>query len=193
MYVNWSDPNTVFSVTPVGTFVKVWNIKTQSLRKKIMLDGIFSSEILPLDDQHLMLWDTSKSSLFVLCYVTGKIVRQIEGMCDTPSSVHANTWVHVKKTSEVVTLAKSKNKLQLHNWKTGRYHSVKSVCIRSFTGPYFPVFGLNTERCSVSVRIQSESRKIRTRKTPNMDTFHAVFTSHLMGESLFRVTHSNRT
>ena len=193
MYVNWSDPNTVFSVTPVGTFVKVWNIKTQSLRKKIMLDGIVSSEILPLDDQHLMLWDTSKSSLFVLCYVTGKIVRQIEGMCDTPSSVHANTWVHVKKTSEVVTLAKSKNKLQLHNWKTGRYHSVKSVCIRSFTGPYFPVFGLNTERCSVSVRIQSESRKIRTRKTPNMDTFHAVFTSHLVGESLFRVTYSNRT
>ena len=192
MYVNWSDPNTVFSVTPVDTFVKVWDIKTQSLRKKIMLDGIFSHDILPLDDQHLMLWDHSKTSLFVLCYVTGKIVRQIEGMCG-PSSVPANPWVHVKKTSEVVTLAKSKNKLQLHNWKTGRCHSVKSVCIRSFTGPYFPVFGLNTERCSVSVRIQSESRKIRTRKTPNMDTFHAVFTSHLVGESLVRVTHSNRT
>ena len=192
MYVNWSDPNTVFSVTPVDTFVKVWDIKTQSLRKKIMLDGIFSHDILPLDDQHLMLWDHSKTSLFVLCYVTGKIVRQIEGMCG-PSSVPANPWVHVKKTSEVVTLAKSKNKLQLHNWKTGRCHSVKSVCIRSFTGPYFPVFGLNTERCSVSVRIQSESRKIRTRKTPNMDTFHAVFTSHLVGESLFRVTYSNRT
>ena len=28
---------------------------------------------------------------------------------------------------------------------------------------------------SVSLRIQPECRKIRTRKTPNMDTFHTVF------------------
>ena len=34
---------------------------------------------------------------------------------------------------------------------------VKSVRIRSFSGPYFPAFGLNTERYSVSLRIQSES------------------------------------
>ena len=151
MYLNWSDPNTVFSVTPVDTFVKVWNIKTQSLEKKIMLDGIFSSDILPLDDHHLMLWDYSKTSLFVISYITGKIVRQIEGMCDTPSSIHANTWVHVKETSEVVTLTKSKNELQLHNWKTGRYHCVKRVRIRSFYRPYFPVFRLNMETYSVRI------------------------------------------
>ena len=30
------------------------------------------------------------------------------------------------------------------------------------SGPYFPVFGLNTEIYSVDVRIQSEYRKIRT-------------------------------
>ena len=35
-----------------------------------------------------------------------------------------------------------------------------------FSGPYFPAFGLNTERYRVE--------KIRTRKTPNMDTFQAV-------------------
>ena len=35
-------------------------------------------------------------------------------------------------------------------------HHVKSVRIRSYSGPYFPVFGLNTERYSVSLRIQSE-------------------------------------
>ena len=29
------------------------------------------------------------------------------------------------------------------------------------SGPYFPVFGLNTERYGVSLRIQSECRKIR--------------------------------
>ena len=50
-------------------------------------------------------------------------------------------------------------------------HCVKSVCIRNFSGPYFPVFGLNTEKYEVSLRIQSECGKTRTRKTPNTDTF----------------------
>ena len=52
-----------------------------------------------------------------------------------------------------------------------------SLHIRIFSGPYFPAFGLNTERCEVSPRIQSECGKIRTRKTANTDTFHAVFDS----------------
>ena len=39
-----------------------------------------------------------------------------------------------------------------------------------FSGPYFFIFGLNTE----SVRIQSKYRKIRTRKNSVLDTFHAV-------------------
>ena len=52
---------------------------------------------------------------------------------------------------------------------------VKSVRIRSASGPYFPAFRLNTERYySVSLRIQSEWEKIRTRKTSNTDTFHVV-------------------
>ena len=55
------------------------------------------------------------------------------------------------------------------------YHCVKSVHIRSFSGPYFPAFGLNTERYGVSLPIQSECGKIRTRKTPNTDTFQAVY------------------
>ena len=33
-----------------------------------------------------------------------------------------------------------------------------------FSGPYFPVFGLNTEIYGVNLHIQSEYRKIRTRK-----------------------------
>ena len=32
-------------------------------------------------------------------------------------------------------------------------HWVKCVCIRSFGGPYFPVFGLNTERYGVYLRL----------------------------------------
>ena len=38
----------------------------------------------------------------------------------------------------------------------------------------FSVFGLNIERCGVSLRIQSECGKIRTRKTSNTDIFHPV-------------------
>ena len=35
-------------------------------------------------------------------------------------------------------------------------HCVKSVSIRSCSGPHFPEFGLNAERYYVSLRIQSE-------------------------------------
>ena len=57
---------------------------------------------------------------------------------------------------------------------TWDYHCEKSVFIQSYSDPYFPAFGLNTERYEVSPRIQSECGKIRTRITPNTDTFHAV-------------------
>ena len=41
---------------------------------------------------------------------------------------------------------------------------LKRVRIRSFSVPYFPAFGLNMERCSVSLFVQSKCRKIRNRK-----------------------------
>ena len=58
-------------------------------------------------------------------------------------------------------------------------HCVKSVRIQNFTGQYFPKFRLNMETYSVSLRIQSEIGKIRTKKTPNTNTFHAVLVSEL--------------
>ena len=48
------------------------------------------------------------------------------------------------------------------------YHCVKSVFIRSYSGPDFPALRLNTERYSKCV-------KIRTRITPNTYTFYAVY------------------
>ena len=53
-------------------------------------------------------------------------------------------------------------------------HCVKRVRIRSYSRFYFPAFGLNTERYSVSLRIESECVKIRIRVTPNTNTFNAV-------------------
>ena len=41
-----------------------------------------------------------------------------------------------------------------------------------FSGPYFPAFGLNTERLSVSLLIQSDCRKARTKK--NSVTLHEL-------------------
>ena len=42
-------------------------------------------------------------------------------------------------------------------------HCVKRVHIRSYFGRHFHAFRLNTERYGVSLRIQSEYRKMRTR------------------------------
>ena len=53
-------------------------------------------------------------------------------------------------------------------------HCVKSVRIKSYSGPHFLAFGLNTKRYTVSLRIQFQCGKIRTRITPNTDTFYAV-------------------
>ena len=49
-------------------------------------------------------------------------------------------------------------------------HYVKSVRIRSFSGPYFPTVVLNGK----SLRIQSKCGKMQTRKTLNTDSFYAV-------------------
>ena len=61
-----------------------------------------------------------------------------------------------------------------HPIQTPHQHCVKSVRIRCYSGPYFPAFGLNTERYGVSLRVQSECGKMRTRITSNTDTFYAM-------------------
>ena len=56
-----------------------------------------------------------------------------------------------------------------------KQHPLRKKCPYAvYSGPYFPAFGLNTERYFVSLRIQSECGKIWTRITPNTDNFHAV-------------------
>ena len=51
---------------------------------------------------------------------------------------------------------------------------VKIVRIWSFSSPYFPEYGVNTEMYIVNSSIQFKCGKIRTRKALNMDTFHAA-------------------
>ena len=68
---------------------------------------------------------------------------------------------YLKKIVLILTISFS-----LTAWKVSKYGV--------FSGPYFPVFGLNTGIYAVNLRIQSEYRKMRTRKTPYLETFHAV-------------------
>ena len=51
---------------------------------------------------------------------------------------------------------------------------VKSVRIRSYSGPHFPAFGLNTLRYGLPLLVQSECGKIQIRIPPNTDAFHPV-------------------
>ena len=55
---------------------------------------------------------------------------------------------------------------------------MKSIRTQSYSSPYFPAIGLDAERYSVSLRIQSKYGKIRTRITPNTDAFYAVVSSN---------------
>ena len=86
----------------------------------------------------------------------------------------SNTEVELKKA---LLIKKACSQFRLYSGEHGEqsnYHCVKSVGIWSCSSPYFPAFGLNTERYGVSLRIQSECGKIRTRTTSNTDTFHPV-------------------
>ena len=59
------------------------------------------------------------------------------------------------------------------------HQSVKKCPYSEFSGLYFPAPGLNMERYGVSLWcIQSKCGQIRTRKTPNTDTFHPVHLSY---------------
>ena len=53
--------------------------------------------------------------------------------------------------------------------------SLKCVGIWNFSGPYF--LGLSREKYFATFRVQSKCEKIRIRKTPHIDTFHAVCVS----------------
>ena len=56
----------------------------------------------------------------------------------------------------------------------------------------FPPYGLNTERYRVSLRLQSECGKIRTRITPNRDTFQTIMFHYLEMYLLFSMPYLTR-
>ena len=72
----------------------------------------------------------------------------------------------------------------LDGWPIRRKFGIRTarkMCV-CLSGLYFPAFGLNTKKYSVSLHVQSECGKTRIRKAPNADTVHAVI-------SLCKITH----
>ena len=53
-------------------------------------------------------------------------------------------------------------------------HCVKCTNMEFFSGPYFTVFGLNTEIYSVNLLFNLNKGKYGPAKTPDLDTFHVV-------------------
>ena len=76
-------------------------------------------------------------------------------------------WLIISKEYQSRTLDKKLKCKDLQSQFPCSYspHCVKSVHIRSYSGPYFPAVGLNTEKYPVSLRIQSDCGKMRTRTT----------------------------
>ena len=59
----------------------------------------------------------------------------------------------------------------------GLFNYMKSLLIRSFSGPYFSHSDRIRRNVEYLYRTQSRFGKIRTRKNPITDTFHAVFSA----------------
>ena len=62
-------------------------------------------------------------------------------------------------------------------WKVSKYGVI--------SGPYFPVFGLNTEIYGVNLRVQSEYRKIWARNNSGSGHFSRSVCIHRMVDSVF--------
>ena len=80
--------------------------------------------------------------------------------------------------------------LETTEWCQIPLHCVESAGSRGYSGSYFRAFWVNTERYSVSLPIQSEFGKIRTRIAPNTDTF---YTALQISSSCYKTTGRRRT
>ena len=105
------------------------------------------------------------------------------------------SYVHLRKKSNVKRFLRKISEKNLHEMflprifqsspefillemmPKGLFNYVKSLLIRSFSGPYFSHSDQIRRNVKYFYRIQSRIGKIRTRKNPITDTFHAVFSA----------------
>ena len=86
---------------------------------------------------------------------------------DCLEKFHLHLWsliiIQVPKTTPILT-----QNTKIYQ-KSLIIHCVKSVLIRSFSGPYFPAFGLNTERYSVQIRENTDKKNCEYGHFPPSD------------------------
>ena len=90
------------------------------------------------------------------------------------TKLYLQIWILIYFMIQLVLVLYNSNYKSFKGW---HFHCVKSVRIWSYSSLHFSAFRLNTERYWVSLCIQSKCGKMRTRITPNMGTFYAVFIS----------------
>ena len=76
-----------------------------------------------------------------------------------------------RNISKVETFLPKKFANSAHFSKSQTRQQMKIIV---FSGPYFPAFGLNTKRYGVFLHIQSECRKLRTRKNSVFGHFSRI-------------------
>ena len=92
------------------------------------------------------------------------------------ASVFALSMINLIRLSQILRLKNSLLEVIITAWKVSKYEV--------FSGPYFPVFGMNTEIYRANVRIQSEYRKMSTRKNSLFRPFwRSAFTGILWKSS----------
>ena len=122
-------------------------------------------------------WSISESSIKDHMFLVWKIMFPIDLMKRYKMTLQFKNLNDILNFHDLLDLFRFLFKILrlLREWNEDDIsHSVKSIRIRSFYGPYFPTFRLNKERYSVC-------GKMRTRETPNTDTFHVLpKTQHLL-------------
>ena len=77
--------------------------------------------------------------------------------------------------------------LSLFFWRDYEVRAPRKKCpIWSYSGLYFPAFGLNTKKYGVSLRIRSECGKMRTRINPHTNTSHTVVKVRVKKSSFYQ-------
>ena len=137
-------------------------------------------------------WDLCDSCLFHGSEkLNGRNVLTDTVQKQPPEVLYKKVFLMVLQNSEENTCVRVcflKNRLP-HRWflvnfakflRTLFYRTPPGNCLWKvskcgvFSGPYFPVFGLNMENDGVNLRIQSKYRKIRTSKNSAVGNFHVV-------------------
>ena len=121
-----------------------------------------------------------KNALLCFIFIGSIWVISRGGVKQSPKHVEAYLGKSHRSMMEVFLQNSIRDVLHAPKYAS---HYIKSVRIRSYSGPHFPTFstfGINMDSVYLFVFSPNEGKcgKMRTRMTPNTDTFYAVSVSN---------------